>query len=214
MTVADFFGLQVISAVFWSVAFYLLVGRNQPLFVGIRNALFLLVVGFFLPRIWLQLRINQRKNEITKTFSDALDILSVGVEAGLAFESALLRVCERWDNALTREFYRTVVEMRMGTPRRIALQRLADRTGVQELQTFVAVLIQSSELGVSISSVLHTQAAQLRTKRRQRAEELARQAGVKMVIPLVFLVFPALLIVLLGPGLPQLFDVLSSIGGQ
>jgi tight adherence protein C len=103
--------------------------------------------------------------------------------------------------------------MRMGTPRNVALQRMADRAGVQELHTFVAVLIQSSELGVSIAQVLHAQADQMRIKRRQRAEELARQAGVKMVFALVFLIFPAILIVLLGPGLPLLLEAFADIMG-
>lgn len=216
MSVADFLGLQVLSAVLMGGGtflfhYFLLPGTTTALVVA-RNIMILTLLGFFLPRLWLHVRVRRRQREITRTLSDALDILSVGVEAGLAFESALLKVCERWDNALTEEFHRTVVEMRMGTRRNIALQRMADRTGVQELNTFVAVLIQSSELGMSIARILHTQAAQMRLKRRQRAEELARQAGVKMVFALVFLIFPALLIVLLGPGLPLLFDAFGNIG--
>ncbi len=100
-----------------------------------------------------------------------------------------MKVGEQWDNALTQEFRRAVAEMRVGTPRDEALRRMAERTGVEELSTFVAVLVQSHQLGVSIAQVLHTQAAQMRERRRQRAEELARQAGIKMVFPLVFLSF-------------------------
>jgi tight adherence protein C len=102
------------------------------------------------------------------------------------------------------------MEMRVGTARDVALTRMVERTGVQDLDTFVAILIQSSHLGVSIAQVLHTQAEQMRIKRQQRAEELARQAGVKMVIPLVFLIFPAIMVVLLGPALPALVSFLGS----
>ena len=108
---------------------------------------------------------------------------------------------------------RAVMEIRVGTPRNTALQRMAERTGVQEVLTFVGVLIQSSELGVSIAQTLHTQASQVRVRRRQRAEEWARQASVKMIIALVFLVFPALLVVLLGPGIPRIFEALGSLSG-
>ena len=140
-------------------------------------------------------------------------MLTIGVEAGLAFESALLRVGERWHNALTYEFRRAVAEMRIGTPRDVALTRMAERSGVPELRAFVAILIQSSQLGVSIAQVLHTQAAEMRVKRRQRAEELARQASVKMVFPLVFLIFPALFVVILGPSVPTILFWLQRLGG-
>ncbi len=133
-------------------------------------------MGYLLPRVWLRGRVRQRQGEIIRNFSNALDLLSVSVDAGLALDSAMVRVCERWDNALTQEMNRAVREIRVGTPRNTALQRMAERTGVQEVLTFVGVLIQSSELGVSIAQTLHTQASQVRVRRRQRAEELARQA--------------------------------------
>ena len=108
----------------------------------------------------------------------------------------------KWDNTLTRELKRAVAEMRIGTPRDVALQRMAERTGVSDLNTFVAVLIQSTQLGVSIAQVLHSQAAEMRLKRRQRVEETARQASVKMVFPLVFLLFPSMFVVVFGPAIP------------
>ncbi len=126
-------------------------------------------------------------------------MLTIGVEAGLAFESAMIRVGEKWDNVLTQEFRRAVAEMRVGMSREDALTRMAERCDVPELTTFVAVLVQSSQLGVSIAQVLHTQAADMRMKRRQRAEELARQAGIKMIIPLALFMLPALFVVILGP---------------
>jgi tight adherence protein C len=103
--------------------------------------------------------------------------------------------------------------MRVGTARDEALRRLVERTGVEDLSTFVAVLIQSSMLGVSIAHVLHSQAAQMRTRRRQRAEELARQAGIKMVFPLVLLIFPAMFVVILGPGVPLFMQFFATLGG-
>ena len=182
-------------------------------FRALRNALLVGGLGYFLPLLWLRRRVRRRQHEITRALPDALDMLTIGVEAGLAFESALLKVGERWNNALTREFHRAVAEMRVGTARDLALQRMADRTGVQDLGTFVAVLVQSSQLGVSIAQVLHTQAAQMRVKRRQRAEELARQAGVKMVFPLVFLIFPAMFVVVLGPGIPAMLSLMNRFTG-
>ena len=137
-------------------------------------------------------------------------MLTIGVEAGLAFESAMLRVSDHWDNAITRELRRAVLEMRVGASRDVALERLADRTDVADLRTFVIVLMQSTRLGVSIAQVLHNQSVVMRQKRRQRAEELARQAPVKLAIPLVLLIFPALLVVIMGPAVPGLLEVIST----
>jgi tight adherence protein C len=178
------------------------VGDNLELSQAARYALLAGLVGYFGPSLWLRRRIGRRQNEIARALPDALDMMTVGVEAGLAFETALVKVGEQWDNALTHELQRAVVEMRVGTPRNEALQRMADRVGVPELNTFIAVLIQSHQMGVSIAEVLHAQAALMRERRRQRAEELARQAGIKMVFPLVFCIFPALLVVILGPSIP------------
>jgi tight adherence protein C len=219
LTAPDVLGIQILIALALPGLFLgmmRVLGRlsTTPNLVLIRNGLILAFLGYILPRMWLRNRASQRKREILRNFSDALDLLSVSVDAGLGFDSAMVRVTERWDNALTEEFHRVVVEMRVGTPRNLALQRMAKRTGVQDVETFVGVLIQSSELGVSIAQTLHTQAAQVRLRRRQRAEELARQASVKMVFALVFFVFPALLVVLLGPGIPRIFEALGgSLGG-
>lgn len=216
LTAPDIFGLQILGALLLA-GLYLLLMRllgtleETETLILARNSLLGALAGFLVPRLWLRSKANNRKREIVRHFSDALDLLSVSVDAGLALDSAMVRVCERWDNALTEELNRAVLEIRVGTPRNVALQRMADRTGVPDLQTFVGVLIQSTELGVSIAHTLHTQAAQVRLRRRQRAEELARQASVKMVFALVFLIFPALLVVLLGPGIPRIFDALGAM---
>jgi tight adherence protein C len=136
-------------------------------------------------------------------------MLTIGVEAGLSFESAMLRVAEQWQNALTRELRRAVLEMRVGASREQALRHIAERSDVDDVRTFVAMLTQSAQLGVSIADVLHGQAAQIRRKRKLRAEGLARQAAVKMTFPLVLLIFPALFVVILGPALPGIYAALS-----
>jgi tight adherence protein C len=211
LSALDFYGLRWLAALVLGGGYFLLFGRDVGMILALRNALAIALGGFFLPWLWLRRRVRKRKNEIARALPDALDMMTIGVEAGLAFETALVKVGERWDNALTRELQRAVVEMRVGTPRNEALQRMADRAGVQDLSTFVAVLVQSHKMGVSIAQVLHAQAVQMRQRRRQRAEELARQASVKMVFPLVFLIFPAVMVVLLGPSLPVFAEFLENV---
>ncbi|MGD2165487.1 MAG: type II secretion system F family protein [Anaerolineae bacterium] len=213
LSALDFLGLCLLLPAILGGGYFLLTRGRMPLLVGVRNSLLLAVAGLAIPRLWLWSRVRQRQREIDRALPDALDMLSIGVEAGLAFESALLRVAEQWDNALTEEFRRAVREMRLGWARPEALRRMVERTGVDSLGTFVAVLVQSTQLGVSISEVLHSQAAQMRLVRRQRAEEQARQAGIKMVFPLVFLVFPAMFVVLLGPAAPDLIEFFLDLAG-
>jgi len=187
--------------------------RVQTVTNGLVMGLMLAPIGYVLPNLWLSRRIRERRKEIERRLPDALDMLTISVEAGLAFESAMLRVAERWDNALTRELRRTVLEMRVGTPRDEALRRLAGRADVPSLQTFVAVLIQSTQLGVSIADVLHSQAALIRQRRKQRVEQLAHEASIKMLFPLVFMVFPALFVFILGPSIPRILEVLRGVSG-
>jgi tight adherence protein C len=209
----DFFGLRLLSGLLFGLGAFFVFNAQQPLSTTALYVVMIGGLGYFLPLFWLRARINARKSTIQRALPDALDMLTIGVEAGLGFESAMLRVGEQWDNSLTREFRRAVGEMRVGTTREEALQRMANRTGVPDLSTFVAVLIQSSQLGVSIAQVLHTQAEQMRLKRRQRAEELAREAAVKMLFPLVFCIFPALFVVLLGPAVPIFQNTFRTLGG-
>ena len=131
---------------------------------------------------------------------DALDLLTICVEAGLGFDSAMSKVTEEWENELGAAFGRVIQEIRLGKLRREALRDMSDRVGISEMTSFVAAVVQSEQLGVSMSRVLRIQADQMRLRRRQSAEEKARQAPVKMMIPLVFLIFPSILIVLLGPA--------------
>lgn len=214
LSALDFYGIRVLSVLFLGGILFFLSAQNQPLLIAARNGLLGIAVGFLLPLQWLNGRVRSRKNKILRALPDALDMLTIAVEAGLAFESAMIRVGEKWDNALTREFRRAIAEMRVGVSREEALVRMADRCGVAELSTFVAVLVQSTQLGVSIAQVLHAQAMDMRMRRRQRAEELARQAGVKMVIPLALFILPAMFVVVLGPIIPQFLEIMGSISGN
>jgi tight adherence protein C len=171
------------------------------------------MLGFLLPSYWLGKQIKARQYEIKKSLPDALDLMTIGVSAGLAFDGAIAEIVNKWDNHLGREFNLMLGELRMGTGRREALLHLADRTQVDEVQTMVAQLIQSEELGMSLTDTLLTLSGQMRLKRRQRAEELAQKAAVKMLIPLVFLIFPALFIVILGPSVQDMYTFLTATGG-
>jgi len=213
LTVLDFWGLRLLASVCMGGYCFWMMSKSGAFTDALLGVAVGAGLGFMLPNFWLRGRIKKRANNITKALPNALDMLTIGVEAGLAFESAMVRVVERWDSDLSREFRRAIIEMRVGASREEALRRLAERADVPELRTFVAVLIQSTQLGVSITDVLHTQAAQIREKRRLRAEELARKAGVKIMIPLVFLILPAMFVVVLGPALPTIMGAFGNLGG-
>jgi tight adherence protein C len=210
LAVLDVYGLRLLMALFLATMAYLAARSHLGAGQAMLLVLVMAIVGLFVPMIWLQGRARRRKRAVTRALPNAIDMMTIGVEAGLAFDSAMLRVCQRWRNPLTQELARTVAEMNVGVSREDALRRLAERTDAPELRTFVAVLVQSSELGMSIAHVLHIQAAQMREKRRQRAEELARQAGLKMIFVLVFFVMPALFITILGPVVPRIMEVFSA----
>lgn len=212
LTALDFVGLKLFAAIVFGGGYLLFFGHATDAVVALRNSVMLGIGGYLYPQLWLKQKARKRRDDILHALPDALDMLTISVEAGLAFESAMLKVAAQWDNDLSGEFLRAVAEMRVGTPRNEALKRMADRTGVKELKSFVAVLIQSTQLGMSIADVLHTQAADMRVKRRQLAEEMARKASTKMVFPLVFLIFPAMYVVILGPGIPVVLGFFQRLG--
>jgi tight adherence protein C len=158
------------------------------------------VLGFFFPQLWLQTRINARQKDVRKAMPDALDLLTICVEAGLGFEAAMSKVSEKWENELSIALLRAIREIQLGKSRRDAMRDMAERIGIPEMTSFVAAIIQSEILGVSLAKVLRIQSDQMRVKRRQRAEEEAHQAPVKMIIPLAFLIFPSIFIILLTPA--------------
>jgi tight adherence protein C len=214
LIVLDFYGIRVLVLILAVGLSFLLYTRSTDLTTGLLSIVLVIIAGYVLPLYWLRTRIHRRRDEILRALPDALDMLTIAVEAGLAFESAMVRVGDRWDNALTREFRRAAAEMRVGMSREEALSRMAARCNVAELTTFIAVLVQSSQLGVGIAAVLHAQAMTLRDQRRQRAEELARQAGIKMLIPLVFFILPALFVAILGPAVPGFIQLFGDIMGK
>jgi len=214
LTALDFLGGRLLAAL--SVG--LVMGGVVFLFKSsLRLALFFTLaagfIGFYAPKVWLWRRIARRQRDMERALPDALDMLVVCLDAGLGFDLALLRIAQRWRHELARELDQVVYEIRAGKPRAEALQDLVTRTGVEDIATFVAVILQAEELGVSVAKVLHIHARQMRILRRYRAEEQAREATIKMLFPLVFLIFPATLAVILGPAVPQLLSVLGGLGG-
>lgn len=169
------------------------------------------VMGYLLPGIWLGQQIKRRKKNILKSLPDSLDLLCISVEAGLSFDQALGRVSEKWDNELCKEFKRMLTDVRLGRVRRDALRDMSARCGVEDVQTFVAAVIQAEQLGVSMSRILRIQSDQMRLRRRQRAEEEAHKAPIKMLFPMVFLIFPSLFVVILGPAIPKLMGGLGGL---
>lgn len=204
-----FIGLRTALAIVLMMLIGLLVIGRMPFIYALIGALIAAAIGYILPGIWLDRKIKERKKNILKALPDALDLLCISVEAGLAFDLALQRVAQKWDNELSREFQRVLQDIRLGRTRREALRDLAARTGVDDVQTFVSAVIQADQLGVSMSKILRIQSDQLRVRRRQRAEEAAQKAPVKMLIPMVFLIFPALFVVILGPAVPRIMSALG-----
>ena len=164
--------------------------------------------GFYLPHLMLTSKITRRQKEIRKAMPDALDLLTICVEAGLGFDAAMSKVSEKWENELSLAFARVIREVQLGKVRREALKDMSDRLGIPEMTSFVAAIIQSEQLGVSMAKVLRIQSDQMRVKRRQRAEEEAHKAPVKMIIPMALLIFPSIMIIILTPAAIQIMESL------
>lgn len=170
-------------------------------------------LGFVFPQLWLGSKISRRQNEVRKALPDALDLLTICVEAGLGFEAAMSKVADKWENELSIMFGRCIREIQLGKTQREALRDMAERIGLPELTSFVAAVIQSQLLGVSMAKVLRIQSDQMRMKRRQRAEEEAHQAPVKMIIPMALLTFPSIMIILMAPAAFQIKDAFGPFLG-
>jgi tight adherence protein C len=162
-------------------------------------------LGFMMPQMWLTSKIQRRQENVLKALPDALDLMSICVEAGLGFDQAMAKVYEKWENELALAFGRVIREIQVGKTRRDSLRAMSESMDVADLTSFVAAIIQADQLGVSISRVLKIQAEQMRIKRRQRAQEKAQQAPIKMMIPMALLIFPTIYLVILGPAAIQLF---------
>ncbi len=205
MQVSDFVGMKGM-ATFGGAGFGLLLAFAAH---GSSALLFVLVVmfgiiGYVAPDLWLRNKTSQRKTAIANALPDSIDLLTISVEAGLGFDQAMARIVAKADNLLTREFARVLQQMRLGVARRDALRELVTRTDVEDLSQFVGAIIQAEQLGASIGRVLRIQSAEMRVRRRQRAQRLAQQAPIKMLFPMAFLILPSIFVVVLGPAIPKI----------
>jgi tight adherence protein C len=215
LTVNAFITIKLIAAIAFGLLFFFLFSFGQfilfPFLPGLVNAALLAALctigGYFLPDLWLKSKVQRRQKEIRLALPNALDLLTISVEAGLGFDAAIARVTEKYQNALSQEFTQVLNEVRLGRPRLEALEDMGNRSGVEELINFIQSLIQSEQLGVGIAKILRIQSAEMRRKRRQRAEEQAAQASLKMLFPMLIFIFPTLFIVLMGPAV---IEVLKS----
>jgi len=204
----EFFGLRIASMILGLLLAVLVLGRGFS-GVNLLMSASVFLFCFIFPVLWLRMLVGSRQNRLRKGLPDALDMLSVCADAGLGFDQSLQRVSEHWNTPIGGELGRVVAEMEMGSSRRDALRNLADRLDVSEISSFVSVILQSEQLGMSIADTLHAQAEQMRIERRFRAQEVARTLPIKMLIPLAFMIFPAIIAVVLGPAIPQLFELVG-----
>ncbi|HEX6139529.1 MAG TPA: type II secretion system F family protein [Candidatus Limnocylindria bacterium] len=198
---ADWMGVKILSTIVLAIALFflgLLMGGIRLAFVfALAGAAF----GFILPEFWLGRRIRARSMAMILQLPDALDLLTISVEAGLGFDAALAKVVEKMEGPLVNEFRQALAEIRMGRTRREALRDVVARADAQPISNFIGAIVQAEQLGVPIAKVLQIQSQQLRIERRQRAEEAAAKAPVKMLFPMVGCIFPTIFIVILGPAI-------------
>jgi tight adherence protein C len=201
--------IGAVSGFILSIVLFQLVSLSP--FLQIIVTALLTFVGFIAPDSVLNGRVEDRKKEILKTLSDTLDLLTISVEAGLSLNAAIAMVVRNVPGVLSSEFARMLQEIQLGVPRSDAFRHLSERTDVEELNAFALAMVQADVFGVSIASVLRTQAAQLRIKRRQAIEAKAAQTPVKIVFPLILCVLPALFVVIVGPGAIQIFQSFTNL---
>lgn len=176
-------------------------------------SLLMLLLMYLLPVSWLKNLVTKRQKSVSRGLPDALDMLSVCATAGLGFDQALQRVSEEWKTPVSEEFARVLSEMDLGISRQDALRSMEARLQISELSSFISVILQSEQLGMSIADTLQAQAEQMRIERRFRAQEIAQKMPAKMLFPLAFLILPAILAVLLGPSVPVFIDLFFNILG-
>ncbi|HYN69573.1 MAG TPA: type II secretion system F family protein [Candidatus Eisenbacteria bacterium] len=202
MRVTDWLGMKAIVAAVVAGALFIIFALLAGSFeLGIVLGLIGLAIGYLGPEFWLGAQVRSRQQKIVRQIPDALDLLTISVRAGLGFDAALGKVVEKMDGPVIDEFRRALAEVRVGKARRDALRDIIARTEVPALTSFIGAIIQAEQLGVAISKVLQIQSEQLRIERRQRAEEAAAKAPIKMLFPLVGCIFPSLFVVILGPAL-------------
>jgi tight adherence protein C len=212
MRTIEFLALKVLFGVVGPIASFLVIGilgRNTV--VGLLFSAAIAGLGYLGPEFWLSRTISRRQRRILLAVPDTLDLLTISVRAGLGFDGALAKVVEKTKGPLADEFQRALSEIRVGKPRRDALRDVIARTEVQALSSFIGAIVQAEQLGVAIAKVLQVQSEQLRIERRQRAEELAAKAPIKMLFPLVGCIFPSMFIVILGPAIILIVKTLGNI---
>ena len=211
LRVADWLGIKAIAAVVSAGIFFVLFGLLAGnILQGVAFGAVGVGFGYIVPEFWLGGRVKARQKAILLQIPDALDLLTISVRAGLGFDAALGKVVEKMKGPLVDEFRRALAEVRVGKARRDALRDIMPRTEVVPLSNFIGAIIQAEQLGVSISKVLQVQSEQLRIERRQRAEEMAAKAPIKMLFPLVGCIFPSLFIVILGPAIILIIENLGN----
>ena len=202
LSVTDWLGMKAVFAlIFAGIGALLTLLIGMPIMMTLAFGIFGLGIGYIGPEFWLGRRVKARQHAIIRMIPDSLDLLTISVRAGLGFDAALAKVVEKVKGPLSDEFRRALAEVRVGKTRRDALRDIIPRTDVAPLTNFIGAIIQAEQLGVSISKVLQVQSEQLRIERRQRAEEMAAKAPIKMLFPLVGCIFPSLFIVILGPAI-------------
>lgn len=196
--------IGAVAALVVGVLFSFMLGLSLPM-----RIVFVAVVtlaGFFGANMYLYQKAYDRQNRIQRELPDAIDLLTISVESGLAFDAAVQQVARNTEGPLSEEFSRVLREMQIGQGRAAALRALADRTNLDDLRSFVSALVQADAFGIPIAQVLRVQSHEMRTKRRQRAEEKAQQVPVKMTVPLIFCILPTLFIAVLGPAAITIMD--------
>ena len=209
-----FFGIKIFCTILLPLGFSFIkifIHRPMPPLFIMFIYILLAMVGFYLPSIWLRIKTNRRKEEIKDGFPDMLDLLVVCVEAGMGLDSALVRVgdeMELGNKAISDEFNLLNTQMRLGKARQDALRNLASRVNLDDVKNLVTVLVQTEKFGTSVGTALRTHSDFMRVERRQRAEEKAVKLPIKLLIPLIFCIFPSLFIVILGPAMIQVYRVM------
>ncbi len=211
MTVSTFIGVKVIAVP---------IGLLVPLVLSevmaisfFRSFLVILgfmVIAFFIPDFWLSQKAKGRQHQIRRDLPDTLDLLTINVEAGLSFDSAIGRLIDKIPGPLSEEFSRLLREIQLGRSRTDALKALTARTNVPELNSFVLAIIEADLFGISIGQTMRTQSKDMRVRRRQNAEQVAMKTPVKIIFPLILLIFPSILIVVVGPAGIRIFNILGS----
>lgn len=204
MDPATFFAMRIAITIAFALGgffVFFVASNNTPAGTALLYTIGAAALGYVIPLMMVSSRIKRRQEAIWRALPDALDLLVICVEAGLGFDMAMGKVYEKWENELAIAFGRVLREIQLGKLRRDALRDMSNRMDVPDVTSFVAAIIQADQLGVSMAKILRIQADQMRLKRRQRAQEKAHQAPVKMLFPMIFLIFPSIWIVLLGPSI-------------